>query len=106
MDTRTERLIQQALETLLAGRTSFVIAHRLSTVRHADQVLVGGGGRMGGGGTQELLDRRGGPTTTSTCASSCAPRTAPRTALCPRPRAPTGGPRVAPAPGVPYTCAP
>lgn len=40
VDTRTERMIQQALEKLLAGRTSFVIAHRLSTIRHADQVLV------------------------------------------------------------------
>lgn len=40
VDTRTERLIQKALEELLHGRTSFVIAHRLSTIRHADQVLV------------------------------------------------------------------
>lgn len=40
VDTRTERLIQSALEELLHGRTSFVIAHRLSTIRHADQVLV------------------------------------------------------------------
>ncbi len=40
VDTRTERLIQQALEKLLEGRTSFVIAHRLSTIRNADQVLV------------------------------------------------------------------
>jgi ATP-binding cassette subfamily B protein len=40
VDTRTERLIQQALKTLLEGRTSFVIAHRLSTIRSADQVLV------------------------------------------------------------------
>lgn len=40
VDTRTERLIQAALETLLEGRTSFVIAHRLSTIRNADLVLV------------------------------------------------------------------
>jgi len=40
VDTRTERLIQGALEQLLEGRTSFVIAHRLSTIRHADHVLV------------------------------------------------------------------
>jgi len=40
VDTRTERLIQQALENLLKGRTSFVIAHRLSTIRKADLVLV------------------------------------------------------------------
>ncbi len=40
VDTRTERIIQKALEELLRGRTSFVIAHRLSTIRNADQVLV------------------------------------------------------------------
>jgi ATP-binding cassette subfamily B protein len=46
VDTRTERLIQDALDHLLAGRTSFVIAHRLSTVRHADQILVMDHGRI------------------------------------------------------------
>jgi len=40
IDTRTEKLIQEALDRLLEGRTSFVIAHRLSTVRNADQTLV------------------------------------------------------------------
>lgn len=40
VDTRTERLIQSALEELLQGRTAFVIAHRLSTIRTADQILV------------------------------------------------------------------
>ncbi len=40
VDTATEKLIQQALERLLANRTSFVIAHRLSTIRQADQILV------------------------------------------------------------------
>jgi ATP-binding cassette, subfamily B, multidrug efflux pump len=40
VDTRTERLIQKALEKLLKGRTSFVIAHRLSTIRNADIILV------------------------------------------------------------------
>jgi ATP-binding cassette, subfamily B, bacterial len=40
VDTQTEKLIQEALERLMAGRTSFVIAHRLSTIRNADQILV------------------------------------------------------------------
>jgi ABC-type multidrug transport system fused ATPase/permease subunit len=40
VDTATERLIQEALDRLMQNRTSFVIAHRLSTVRHADQILV------------------------------------------------------------------
>ena len=46
VDTETERLIQQALDRLMAQRTSFVIAHRLSTVRHADQILVMDRGRI------------------------------------------------------------
>ncbi len=46
VDTATERLIQEALDHLLANRTSFVIAHRLSTVRHADQILVLDHGRI------------------------------------------------------------
>ena len=55
VDTRTERLIQQALGHLLQGRTSFVIAHRLSTVRNADQVLVIEEGRIVERGTHETL---------------------------------------------------
>jgi len=46
VDSETERLIQDALDTLLANRTSIVIAHRLSTVLHADQILVVEGGRI------------------------------------------------------------
>ncbi len=46
VDNTTERLIQEALAHLLDGRTSFVIAHRLSTVRHADQILVLDRGRI------------------------------------------------------------
>lgn len=46
VDTETERLIQQALDRLMQRRTSFVIAHRLSTVRHADQILVLERGRI------------------------------------------------------------
>jgi len=60
VDTRTERLIQHALEELLRGRTSFVIAHRLSTVKHADQILVLRDGQIVERGKfQELLDARG-----------------------------------------------
>lgn len=46
VDTRTERRIQRALDTLMEGRTSFVIAHRLSTVRDADAIIVLDGGRI------------------------------------------------------------
>jgi ATP-binding cassette subfamily B multidrug efflux pump len=60
VDTRTERLIQQALERLLQGRTSFVIAHRLSTIRNADQVYVIHEGHIiEQGKHHELLDARG-----------------------------------------------
>jgi ATP-binding cassette subfamily B protein len=60
VDTRTERLIQRALEELLHGRTSFVIAHRLSTIRHADQVLAIKDGQIVERGTHdELLAARG-----------------------------------------------
>jgi len=60
VDTRTERLIQKALEKLLKGRTSFVIAHRLSTIRNADQVLVlDQGNIIERGKHEELLARKG-----------------------------------------------
>jgi len=55
VDTRTEMLIQRALGKLLKGRTSFVIAHRLSTVRNADQVLVLERGHIVERGTHEEL---------------------------------------------------
>jgi ABC-type multidrug transport system fused ATPase/permease subunit len=60
VDTATERLIQEALERLMAGRTSFVIAHRLSTIRQADQILVLRHGEIIERGThEELLQRDG-----------------------------------------------
>ena len=40
VDTRTEELVQQAMDKLTEGRTSFIIAHRLSTIRNADMILV------------------------------------------------------------------
>lgn len=60
VDTRTEREIQRALISLMDGRTSFVIAHRLSTVRDADQILVLQDGKITEQGTHdELLDMDG-----------------------------------------------
>jgi ATP-binding cassette subfamily B protein/subfamily B ATP-binding cassette protein MsbA len=55
VDTTTEKLIQEALEHLMAHRTSFVIAHRLSTVRNADQILVLRAGHIIERGTHEEL---------------------------------------------------
>jgi len=60
VDTRTERMIQAALEKLLHGRTSFVVAHRLSTIKNADQILVLNEGQIiERGKFQELLDMHG-----------------------------------------------
>jgi len=55
VDTATEKLIQQALERLMANRTSFVIAHRLSTIRKASQILVMRHGQIIERGTHEEL---------------------------------------------------
>jgi ATP-binding cassette subfamily B protein/subfamily B ATP-binding cassette protein MsbA len=55
VDTATEKLIQEALERLMANRTSFVIAHRLSTIRKADQILVMRQGQIIERGTHEEL---------------------------------------------------
>jgi ATP-binding cassette subfamily B protein len=55
LDSESERLIQEALETLMRGRTTFIIAHRLATVRHADQILVIAEGRVAEAGTHDEL---------------------------------------------------
>jgi ABC-type multidrug transport system fused ATPase/permease subunit len=60
VDMATERLIQQALDRLMANRTSFVIAHRLSTVRHADQILVLERGKIVERGRHDELLANGG----------------------------------------------
>ncbi|MGB9474359.1 MAG: ABC transporter ATP-binding protein [Candidatus Udaeobacter sp.] len=60
VDTATERLIQEALERLMANRTSIVIAHRLSTIVHADQILVIDHGRIIERGTHDQLLALGG----------------------------------------------
>lgn len=60
VDTRTEHLIQAAMDTLLKGRTSFVIAHRLSTIRNADLILVMKDGDIVEQGTHRQLLEQGG----------------------------------------------
>ena len=60
VDTRTELLIQSAMEKLMKGRTNFVIAHRLSTIRNADLILVMNQGTIIEKGThKELLAAKG-----------------------------------------------
>jgi len=60
LDTESERAVQEALETLMEGKTVFVIAHRLSTVQRADQILVLDRGRIAQKGTNEALLKEGG----------------------------------------------
>ena len=60
IDTRTEMLIQQAFDKLMEGRTSFVVAHRLSTIRNASLILVMRDGKIIEQGTHEELLSKGG----------------------------------------------
>ena len=60
LDSESEALIQEGLRYLMRGRTTFVIAHRLSTVRRADQILVVEGGRIIERGTHESFYAAGG----------------------------------------------
>ena len=60
LDTQSERLIQQAMERLMEGRTVFIIAHRLSTIQNADRILVMEQGRLAEAGTHAELLAAGG----------------------------------------------
>lgn len=60
IDTVTEIKIQEGLQALMKGRTSFVIAHRLGTIRAADRILVLQGGRLLQQGTHDELLQQGG----------------------------------------------
>jgi ATP-binding cassette subfamily B protein len=60
VDTRTERIVQSAMQKLTEGRTSFVIAHRLSTIKHADLILVMQDGDIVESGNHASLLAQGG----------------------------------------------
>jgi subfamily B ATP-binding cassette protein MsbA len=60
LDSESERLVQEALEQLMKGRTTFVVAHRLTTIQRADRIIVLNKGRVAEAGTHhQLMDRKG-----------------------------------------------
>ena len=60
VDTRTEELVQRAMDKLMEGRTSFIIAHRLSTIKNADLILVMKDGNIiETGNHEELMNQKG-----------------------------------------------
>jgi len=60
LDSRSEQMVQEALENLMAGRTTIIIAHRLSTIQHVDQIVTIRGGKVDEYGSPEELERTGG----------------------------------------------
>lgn len=60
IDTETERLIQDAMARLMSGRTTIVVAHRLSTIQHADRIMVMHKGRLREQGSHQELLQQGG----------------------------------------------
>ncbi len=60
LDTKSERAVQEALDTLMQGRTTIIIAHRLSTIAHVDQIVTLSGGKIQESGTPAQLEKSGG----------------------------------------------
>ncbi len=60
LDTESEKVVQEALDKVMKGRTTVIVAHRLSTIRHADIIAVINGGKVAEQGTHdELMAKRG-----------------------------------------------
>ncbi|TSA57244.1 ABC transporter ATP-binding protein, partial [bacterium] len=60
LDSESEKLVQEAIDKLMQGRTVFVVAHRLSTIKHADNIIVMENGKIADMGRhEELIERKG-----------------------------------------------